>query len=413
MTSTALPAIPVAARSEPSPTTLRAYVGATLVAFLTLWMVSAEQYLFCPAVATAALLIGPLRQSIYRFTLLEAASGVVVVLAAGAVLWSEYRGNAIRTADVWASAAILSIAYRCASDSGRRYLVKSLLGVWILCVLAYVFSQAMPAVTDALEAARRPVTNTVAVGFWTPSLIFDFEVNRPIGFLLYANELALFGLLIVAVRLKEYPASKLLAAAYISGSTYFLLLSTSRTLIGLFLLSCTAFAISRMLPRRLPRRVRGLYVVTAVASVALTAVVVTPILVPDLGAQQQELAEARYGASDELRELSYSTGLRLARENPLSGVGGLPQLGNIQAGSHSLPLSLWVRHGLPGLLLILTVLGVVGAAAVRALLAPSTADSWIGAMLFVALGSCLTIQFDDDIFSLVGVILATVAARDS
>ncbi|HTB50467.1 MAG TPA: O-antigen ligase family protein, partial [Solirubrobacteraceae bacterium] len=290
-----------------------------------------------------------------------------------------------------------------------EYLVRCLLGIWLLSIGIYLVSEVAPSISNLIESHRITITHNVAVGFSTQSTIFSHTVDRPIGFLLYANELALFGLLIVAVRLHELPVRRWLGAIYIGLALLFLLLSTSRTIILALVGVTVIFLFSRVRLAGSGRTLRAMSALTITLTLLFIALAANPNLLSGLSGDSNALLAARYGASYQLRDESYTVGLQIAQSNLWTGVGGLPQLGKIQAGSHSLPLSIWVEFGIPGLIVLATFLLILAFRGMYGLFSGPASLAWLGGALVVAVASCFTIQFDDDAFCLAGVVLASAA----
>jgi hypothetical protein len=387
---------------------MRSWVAASLVVFLGLWMIGAEQYLFCPFLAIAASRIGP-KSSRRDLDAAQLASLVIFVLSLDAIFWTSNLSDAIRSADVWFSAFLLAVVYRSCTSEGREYLVRCLLGIWLLSIGIYLVSEVAPSISNLIESHRITITHNVAVGFSTQSTIFSHTVDRPIGFLLYANELALFGLLIVAVRLHELPVRRWLGAIYIGLALLFLLLSTSRTIILALVGVTVIFLFSRVRLAGSGRTLRAMSALTITLTLLFIALAANPNLLSGLSGDSNALLAARYGASYQLRDESYTVGLQIAQSNLWTGVGGLPQLGKIQAGSHSLPLSIWVEFGIPGLIVLATFLLILAFRGMYGLFSGPASLAWLGGALVVAVASCFTIQFDDDAFCLAGVVLASAA----
>jgi hypothetical protein len=386
---------------------VRSRVVVSLVVFLGLWMVGAEQYIFCPLIAIAASQMGA-KSGLRRLDAMEITAAVILVLSIDAMLWTSHISDAIRSADVWFSALLLSAVYRSCTSQGREYIIRCLLGVWLLSIGIYLVSEVAPSISTLIESHRVPITSHVSVGFSTQNTIFSHTVDRPIGFLLYANELTLFGLLIVAVRVHELPIRKWLGATYVGLSLLFLILSTSRTIILALLGVAVILLFSRVRLAGSSRVLRAMSALTITLTILFVALAAYPNLLSGLYSDRNALLTARYGASYQLRDESYTVGLKIAQANLWTGVGGLPELGEIQAGSHSLPLSIWVEFGIPGLIILTTFLLILAFRGMYGLFSGSASLAWLGGTLVIAVLSCFTIQFDDDAFCLAGVVLAAV-----
>ena len=379
-----------------------------LVVFAVLWLVSLDQYVFIPLLAVVSYLRADGPPQLRGPAPLVLALAGVVLLGLVAVVFSDYLSNAVRTANVWGSALLLLLA---ACSGGRRstsIIVRTLLGVWLASMLVYAVGQLAPTVTDTLLDLKLSSGPASSRGFWDETSMFGVQVNRPVGFALYANELALFGLVIAGLYLwHERPTSRLWSAFLVLLAFTGVVLSTSRTLVLTVAAALLVLWAMRPHPRAANRWLARATATTSLISAVLLLLLAVPDLADVIRTDLDTVAGARVGASSSLRETAYSAGLDIARRNPWTGVGGLPSTGVIQAGSHNLPLSMLVRHGIPGLLLLLVVLVAVAVAAIRGLLRNEPYAGLVGMGLLVAVVSSLTIQFDDDILPFAGVVVAT------
>lgn len=391
---------------------LRVATAGLLATFLVLWLVSFDQYLFVPILAIVSYLAsghGPQAPALKAPVVLTLALAGMAFLGLVAVGFTDYLSNASRTVDVYASTLLLVIA---ACSGGRRstsLIVRVLLGIWILSLVVYAVGQFAPTLTNALLAAKTSTGPASSTGFWDETTMFGIQSTRPVGFALYANEFALFGLVVAPLYIwHERPRSRFLAAALILLSLVGVVLSTGRSL-----MLATAIALAILMAVRPSLHTRNPRLSLTMTTALLVAVGISvALVVPDLGAvlrgELDTVSNARIGASQELRETAYQAGLELARDHFVSGVGGLPEIGGvIQAGSHDLLLSAIVRHGVPGLVLMVALLASVLVVALRALVQPTLSSGLVGMSLLVAFVVSVTIQFDDDVLTFATVVLAT------
>ena len=368
------------------------------VVFLVFWLASADQYLFFPTLAIWLLNDG--RRNLGRLkipALIAVPISTMVLLSALSIYWTDYVGNAIRTLNVWGTALLFAVAILNGGRSGRSVVIRVLLSIWLMSAAIYGMSKFAPALAGALLQLKITTNLSSSKSFSTPSQFFDLQIDRPIGFALYANELALFGVLIVALYLfHEASQSTILKLSLVFLAFGGLLLSTSRSIVLTYVLVVLFVGLLRLGLRGGVSTLRLLSTIAIITLLVLMLTLYNPDIVGDINRWLDELAGARYGGSARLRDESYSQGFNLFLDNLLGGVGGLPQIADIQVGSHSLPLSVLVRHGIPGGL-ALAVLLVTGAVlAVRAIFSPSTDSARLGTALIVAILCSVTIQFDDD-----------------
>jgi hypothetical protein len=381
--------------------------GFLLGLFFALWLLSLDQYLFIPAATVVSVLANPERKSTrgHDWALLWPMIAIAA-LAATLIPFTDYLGDSVRTLNVWLSGALLVWA-----SYGRAWatgvLVRSLFAIWVASMGIYLTSVIAPPVTTALlslKLASGPASSRI---FWTPSQFFDLEVLRPIGFALYANELALFGLVITATYCWWFRPRASITVALVILSLTGLVLSTSRSLVLTTAVVLCFLLVAQVTAGSTVSTAVRLLTILGVLSLILLAFALNPYLIRDLTGQFDALAEARYGASADLRELSYVTGVQIFQQNWFAGVGGLPSLGHIQAGSHSLPISIAVRHGVLGLIALGAFILLAGSRAIRVILRSGWRRALVAATLLVALISCTAIQFDDDVLSFSGVVVAT------
>ncbi|MEP9390782.1 O-antigen ligase family protein [Gordonia sp. VNK1] len=270
-----------------------------------------------------------------------------------------------------------------------------------------------PSIVDTLLALKIRSGLSSSKQVYTPSLIFNFEIMRPIGFALYANELALLGLFSTGLFIANFPEMKRVTSRIIlSVMLVGLILSTSRSILLTYIVVVGAVATIR--PRG---SIGNKYGVLIRIGVVLATISICAILVPGLWSKTQsrldELTAARVGGSADLRELSYTRGLQIFADNPFTGIGGLPHDGPIQIGSHSLPLSIAVRIGIIGLMALVFLLLVAMRLALWAVFANNASTARLGAVTIIGVISSITIQFDDDVLSIVGfmLVLAEIGRR--
>ncbi len=403
-------------RSEASvpAKTIRRLVFVWFGMFLVTWVISLDQTVFFAALFLSIIYqnrldIGKNRIPVsIGFPILW-----ITVVAIGALFWSGYAGNAARTAVVWGTALLAVIAYYNAAEIYRRMVALLLLTIWLASLSIYILAVSAPGLAEALLKAKIYSGFSSSRQFYTPSYFFDFEILRPVGFALYANELALFAILSTALYTAQSSANsrsfnRIILAAMIAG----LILSTSRSLVLTYLVVIAVIALVR------PRSSDGrkfedfIFRLTLVAALFAFVYVVRPAIFENTQAWLSELTGARLGGSAELRQLSFVKGQDLFLENIWTGVGGLPVDGYIQLGSHSLPLSFAVRHGLTGLLPLALMYTAALICAIWAIYQGSPRLVRLGSVTIVALVASVTIQFDDDILSLVAfVLVVTEIAR--
>lgn len=368
------------------------------LAFLALWALGLEQYLAVPLLALFVLVRH--RERTRRIGRLAGILGAVAALGLVAAIAARSSSVGIRTAAVWGGAALVVTAWGWGTVRGRRLLTGAMLAVWVGSAATYLLSTKVPGAAASLAAARRPIGGlATSPGFLSPTTFLNQDWQRPVGFLLYANELALFGLLIVPCAvLAGVVTRRSRAVALVTLTLVGTVLSSSRSIMVMTAAVLAIWLLTRIGARVLPGTVR-VVLVAAVAACGLLTLSITDPAGHAFREATGTFLSAREGSSNADREMSYTIGAELFRTHPLFGIGDLPSLGPINAGSHSLPLSVAVRFGYVGLLFLAALAVLALTRGLRALMGQHEARSWAGAVSLVAIGASASIQFDDDAFS--------------
>ena len=381
-------------------------------AFLVLWATGLEQYLFVPV---AALLTVVVSRTSPRALRVPGALGwaclMMAALGAAAMVWSPHWSDAARTLNVWLSGLLVAAAHRSATARGRSALVVSFVLVWVASMAVYALAVAAPAVVEPLLAGKLVLGPATSTSFAELTYIYGLTVERPIGFLLYSNELAIFGVVAAALLLTTCRTSRPVQVAVAALAVLTLVLSTSRSLLLTAVAAGGVLVLTRLPGRDATPRRRAVTTLAVLAAGA-AALAVLPLVLGRDWLARTGLVGARVGSSEELRSQSYSEGWRLFTEHPWTGVGGLPSVGDIQAGSHNLLLSALVRHGLLGGACVAVVLLVGLVLAGRALISGRAGVALRGAVLLMVLVSSAAIQFDDDALTFAAIVVLWTSLLD-
>ncbi|WP_290727323.1 O-antigen ligase family protein [Gordonia sp. UBA6683] len=299
------------------------------------------------------------------------------------------------------------MAYFNATGTARRVIARLLVWIWLGSLAIYCLAIASPSLANALLSLKISSGLSSSTSLYTPSLMFDLMIDRPIGFALYANELALFGIVSTALYLTVVPskgtaATRVLLLVVVIG----LILSTSRSLVLTYAAVVAIVALTRARKSDNAMLFGVVTRVSLVLAAGASILALYPDIVGTVKSFLNSAAEARIGGSESLREHSYTGGQKIFLENIWTGVGGLPKDGFIQLGSHSLPLSIAVRHGVIGLIALGVIFGLAIWLALWAIyLQHDSSIARMGAAIFLCVIASATIQFDDDMLPLTATVL--------